>query len=165
MVICCHGTQINQSCLVNLKDILLLSDCIKFELHIFWSLGKRRANSISPKISDRKLRYFRHYRGVRKVGKPGLRIPCLSSDPRNSRMAIAVQHITFFSILKALSYASNSYFVCSSPLTQFQSNEIFVWINGSLIICSRTTSGKKNESKLKTIFRDLYRNLFYIFSK
>ena len=29
-----------QCCLVNLKDILLTYDCMKFELHIFCSLGK-----------------------------------------------------------------------------------------------------------------------------
>ena len=47
-----------QSCLANLKDILLLYDCIKFELHIFCSLGKIRTNNISPRISDRQLVIF-----------------------------------------------------------------------------------------------------------
>ena len=53
-----------QSCLVNLKDVLLLHDYIKFELYIFCSLGKIRTNSISPKISDQQLRHFRHSWGV-----------------------------------------------------------------------------------------------------
>ena len=58
-----------QSCSVNLKDIFLRYDCVKFELHIFCSLGKIRTNSISPKISDQQLRHFRHYWGDRKVEK------------------------------------------------------------------------------------------------
>ena len=58
-----------RSCLVNLKDILLLYGYIKFELHIFCSLGKIRKNSNSPRISDQQLRHFWHYWGVRKVGK------------------------------------------------------------------------------------------------
>ena len=43
----------------NLKVILLLYDCIKFELYIFCNLGKITTNNISPRISDKQLNHFR----------------------------------------------------------------------------------------------------------
>ena len=71
-----------QSCLVNLKDNLLLYDCIMFELHNLCRLEKIKTNNISPRISDQQLRHFWNYWGVGKGHfLTGLRIPLFIFNP------------------------------------------------------------------------------------
>ena len=71
--------------LSNLKNILMLHACERFELHTLRSFREIGTNSLLPRITYQQLRHFRHQWGVRKVGKRQIptfvRIPCPKFRP------------------------------------------------------------------------------------